>query len=81
MPFPFAKIERPFFFGNLVEGHDYQCKIALGKGTTSVVPTSDADNARLQPLRFAVWTGSYSGIFPCFFSGFLSRLVSSMASA
>ena len=24
---------------------------------------------------------NYSGIFPCFFSGFLSRLVSSMASA
>ncbi len=31
--------------------------------------------------RFTRQHGSYSGVFPCFFGGFLPRLLSSMASA
>jgi hypothetical protein len=34
-----------------------------------------------KPDSASLFTDLYSGMFPCFFGGFLSRLVSSMASA
>ena len=78
MPFPSQKNGEIVLFWE-IRGVDDD-RTAQGKGTTSVVPKKSPTG-----YGFSRWgllgEPRYSGIFPCFFNGFLSRLFSSMANA